>query len=266
MSRVHSNVSALWQLAAHRRAAGGAAVLAYHDVSADDRPDNVYSVSASMLRTHIRVIRRLGLQIVDLAQIVDRIERGASVDGLAALTFDDGLVGVYRNALTVLDVERAPATIFVVPGSLGVEPPWWPGAQRTMTVDELRECARCGVRLEAHSLLHRSLPSLVGDDLVVDLAANRSRHGELFGDPPTLLAYPFGHHDSRVRAASNDAGFRAGFTFLNGRARPSDDLFRLPRLAPWRGMRAVTLARHLARKPETWPDHQVGRVLDGGPK
>ena len=264
MGRIGPNASALWGLARNRCAAPGGAVLAYHDVSEGDRPDEFYTVTASTLRAHIRMLRRLGMTIVNAVEIVDRIERGLTVDGLAALTFDDALVGVYRNALPVLESEDAPATIFVVPQALGVDPPWWPGSQRTMTVDELRDSAQRGMRLEAHSLLHRSLPSLVGDELAVDLAANMSRHTELFGGDPSLLAYPFGHHDARVRAAARDLGFRAGFTFLNGRARPNDDPFKLPRLAVWRGMRSLTLARHLARQPDAWPDNQADTVLDDG--
>ena len=263
MGRIRTNATAFWQLARHRRAAAGAAILGYHDVVDGGRPDDFYTVTAAALRAHIRTLRRLGMEIVDLGEIVDRLEQGVSVDGLAALTFDDALVGVVRSALPVLQSEEAPATIFVVPGALGVDPPWWPGAQRTMTVDELRTAARQGIRLEAHTLLHRSLPSLPGEDLLTDLAANRSRHAELFGDPPSLLAYPSGHHDGRVRAAARDAGFRAGFTFLNGRVESENDRFKLPRLAVWRGMGAVTLARHLARQPGTWPDHQWDVVLEG---
>ena len=49
--------------------------------------------------------------------------------------------------------------------------------------------------------------------------------GSGFKEPSTrtavdLLAYPSGHHDARVRAHAAAAGYRAGFTFLNGRVLP----------------------------------------------
>jgi peptidoglycan/xylan/chitin deacetylase (PgdA/CDA1 family) len=261
-----ANLGALARLAATRRAAGGAAVLGYHDVVADaERTAEHHSVTADQLRSHIRLLRRLGLRIAPLAELVAMHRAGTSLDGLAALTFDDALVGVHDHALEVLDDERTPATVFVVTDAVGVAPPWWPGSARTMTSDELRTVAAAGVSLAAHSSRHASLPSLGDDELTDDLTRSRARVAALDGGDPDVLAYPFGHHDARVRAAARAAGFTAALTFLNGRARPDDDAFRLPRLTAHRGLRSVTLARHLGRSPDRWPDHQADRVLDGGP-
>ena len=258
------NGGAVWQLAAHRRAAGGAAVMAYHDVTAGE-PREHYSVSAARLREHIVTLRRLGLEIVPLADIVRRLKRDEPVDALAAITFDDALVGVHRHALAVLRSEGAPATIFVVTDAIGVDPSWWPGAERTMTADELSDARAAGVTLESHSRAHRSLPTLSPSELLADFHHSRTVLAEQLDSSGSLLAYPFGHHGPTVRAAAREAGFDAAFTFLNGRPRPGDDLFRLARLTGWRGMRSIDLARHLGRNPDRWPDHQADVVLDGGP-
>lgn len=258
------NTEAVWQLARHRRAAGGAAVMAYHDVTAG-QPVEHYSVSAARLREHIVTLRRLGLEIVPLADIVAKLTRGEVVDGLAAITFDDALVGVHRYGLDVLRAEGAPATIFVVADAIGVEPAWWPGAERTMTIGELADACAAGVTLESHSRAHRSLPTMSAGELLDDFGHSRRVLFDELDSPGSLLAYPFGHHDPAVRAAAQEAGFAAAFTFLNGRPRPGDDLFKLARLTGWRGMRAIDLARHLGRDPRRWPDHQADIVREGGP-
>ena len=259
------NARAAWQLAHHRRAAGGAAILAYHDVTADAQTDERYTVSGRQLRDHIATLRRLGLRIVPLTEIVARLQRGEPVDDLAALTFDDALVGVHHVALEILTEAAAPATIFVVADGINVSPSWWPGAQRTMTTGELDEAMRAGVSLEAHSSQHRSLPRSSAADLAEDLAHCRRVLADDLGSNAELLAYPFGHHDGRVRDAARACGYRAAFTFLNGRAQPGDDLFKLARLTATRTMSRITLARHLARLPHDWHGHQADVVLDGGP-
>jgi len=259
------NARAAWQLARHRRAAGGAAILAYHDVTKDARPDEHYTVSGRQLRDHIATLRRLGLRIVPLGEIVARLGRGEAVDDLAALTFDDALVGVHHVALDILTEAAAPATIFIVADGIGISPSWWPGAQRTMTASELDEARGAGVGLEAHSSRHQSLPRSTAADLAEDLAHCRRVLTDDFGSNAELLAYPFGHHDGSVRDVARACGYRAAFTFLNGRARPGDDLFKLPRLTATRTMDRVTLARHLARAPHDWHGHQADTVLDGGP-
>lgn len=75
-----------------------------------------------------------------------------------------------------------------------------------------------------------------------------------------LLAYPFDHHDARVRATVVDAGYRAAFTFLNGRITPGVDSYRLPRLTMWKGQGRPRLSYHLARPAHSWPDTQCPAV------
>ena len=240
-------------------------MLGYHDVRADgEASDEHYTVSAGQLRAHIDTVRRAGLQIVSLGEIVGRLTGGRPVDGLAAVTFDDALVGVHRHALPVLRDLQVPATVFVVTDAIGVSPPWWPGAARTMTADELRDAMAGGVELHSHSSVHASLPTLAQAELHADLTRSRAVLHDTFGAPADLLAYPSGHHDGAVRAAAAVAGFRAAVTFLNGRLRDGDDALRIPRFTAHAGMTPVTLARHLARPPALWPDHQLDAVGPDG--
>ena len=265
LTSLRANGAALARMAVTRRAAAGAAVLGYHDVRADGEPgDEHYTVSATQLRAHIDTVRRAGLQIVALADIVELLASGRPVDGLAAITFDDALVGVHRHALPVLRELQVPATVFVVTDAIGVSPPWWPGAVRTMTADELREAKAAGVDLHSHSSVHASLPALAPDVLHADLAHSRALLRDTFGASANLLAYPSGHHSPAVRTAATNAGFGAAVTFLNGRLRPGDDPMRIPRFTAHAGMTAVALARHLARPPALWPDHQLDAVGPDG--
>ena len=240
------------------RAAGGAVVLGYHDVVARDAEG--LTVTATALRGHIRLLRRLGLRIAPLDELCRRLLVGDPATDLAVLTFDDGLSGVHRHALAVLAEEGAPATLFAVSDRWGVVPRWWPGSGRVMTRGEFRDVVAAGVAIEAHTRTHPSLPGLADADLRRELHDCRRELEDLGGAAVRAVAYPDGHHDRRVRAAARDAGYELGFTFLNGRIASTDDPFRLPRLTMHAGHTVARLAYHLARPAASWPDHQLAVV------
>jgi peptidoglycan/xylan/chitin deacetylase (PgdA/CDA1 family) len=241
-------------------APSGAIVLAYHDVGDDPTNRTSYYVSPAQLRKQLSTLASFGLRFVPLSELLDRLDASERVDGLASVVFDDGLVGVHHWALPVLCELGVPATVFVVAGALGTAPPWWPGAARTMTEGEVLEVASAGMAVESHTLTHASLPSLGPAALTEELGASRARLEDLIGQSVRTVAYPFGHFDERVRRASEQNGYRAGFSFLNGRVRSGDDRFRYPRLNMWAGQGRLRLAYHVARPGGSWPPTQVREV------
>ncbi len=230
----------------------GAAVLCYHDVGTDRENSTDYYVSPSRLRAQLEAIATWGLRFVDLREVLDRLERGTSLDGLVAVTFDDALAGVLDHALDVLQELRVPATVFVVTDVRGVVPPFWPGAQRTLRTDELRELSAAGIRLGSHTCVHRSLTELDDEQLRDELVRSRGDLEHLTGETCDLLAYPFGHHDGRVKLAAEDAGFRAACTFSFGRVTAGSDRYALPRFCMGPGHHRARLAYQLSRPPYAW--------------
>lgn len=260
-ARLGNLLGAVGQLVGHRRVPPAAVVLAYHDVLASGEPaPNPYTVAADALRSQLRLVRWLGFRLVELKVLTDRLLRGEDPAGLAAVCFDDALVGVYRHALPVLLAERVPATLLPVTTALGVAPTWWPSSARTMNRTELDEAVGAGLGIAAHTRTHRSLPDLDDASLAEELAGARAELADIAAAPVHVLAYPFGHHDGRVRAAARAAGYQAGFTFLNGTLTGAEDVFRLPRLTMGHRSGALRFGYHLTRPPASWPDHQIKTV------
>jgi len=248
-------------LAGGRLRTPGAIVLAYHDVGND--PDNAtdYYVSPSRLRQQLGRAVGWGVRFVDLAELTSAVISGDDTDRLGAIVFDDSLVGVHHHALPILVEAGLPATIFAVSDALGSVPPWWQGAARVMTRSEIEEAASAGLRIASHTCTHPSLPSLGANGIHDELSDSKSRLEDIVGSEIDLLAYPYGHHDQRVRDEAARAGYRAGFSFLNGRITAGLDPLRLPRLGMWQGQAPLRLAYHLARPPDSWPDTQLGTVV-----
>ena len=265
-SRLAGPLSAAGRLLTGSAGRGGGVVLCYHDVVAGPEVDDPWNVTAAQLRTHLRVVRRLGFRFVTLADLTGRALRGEPVDSLAALAFDDALAGVARHGLPILHELGVPSTLMTVSRAWGRPPPWWPGAERTMTRAELAEAVAHGIDLAAHTRSHASLTALADGPtgpLRDEVAGCRDELEDLTGAPVDLFAYPFGHHDPAVRAQVQEAGYAAAFTFLNGRVEPVGpglDRHRLPRLTMGAHQSAARLTYHLARSAASWPDHQLDRV------
>jgi peptidoglycan/xylan/chitin deacetylase (PgdA/CDA1 family) len=231
----------------------GAAVLCYHDVGDDPTNRTDYYVAPQRFRAHLEWMREWGLTIVPLAEVVDRVAAGRELDGLVALTFDDALAGVLEHAAPLLEEYRAPATVFVVTGVVGIDPPFWPGAARTQGADELRRLAASGlVTLGSHTVTHASLPDLADAARAHELVESRAWLSELTGTTVDLLAYPFGHHDPPSEAAALAAGYRAACTFTLGRVTASTPLTAIPRFCIGPMHDRLRLARQLARSPQAW--------------
>ncbi len=230
----------------------GAAVLCYHDVGDDADNTTDYYVSPRLLEQHIAWIRAWGLTFVPLGEIVDRLLGGRDLDGLVAVTFDDALVGVGRDAAPVLEEHGVPATVFVVTAVLGIDPPFWPGAARTMTAAELHELSASGlVTLASHTAHHVSLPDTDSETRIVELRGPREWLGAA-GGITDLLAYPFGHHDPASEAAARSEGYRAACTFTFGRVTPTTDPHAIPRFCIGPAHDRFRLARQLARPARAW--------------
>lgn len=257
ISRASQITETLLTGARTRQGADGAVVLAYHDVVAAEPGENEWVVSARRLRMHVETLRRMGFSIVPIGELIDRMAANDPIDRLAVLTFDDALLGVHRHAAPILADLDAPATVFVVSDAPEGPPAWWPNSGPIMSADQVAEMQREGWTIGAHSRTHASLPTLSAGDIVHEVSGSRAAlQARGFGAVDTF-AYPFGHYDSRVLEAIAGAGYRAAFTFLNGRITSGLDRFRLPRLTMGVHSTAARLAYHLLRPADTWPEHQL---------
>jgi peptidoglycan/xylan/chitin deacetylase (PgdA/CDA1 family) len=205
-------------------------VLCYHGVS-DAWPDE-FAVRPSAFEAQLRTLLRLGYRPASAADVLSGRRR------LLHVTFDDA----YRSVASALPILRGlgvPATIFVCSGyadggrplaipELEAAAAEHPDELETMPWDELRAISTDGVALGSHTVSHAHLTRLSDEELDRELRTSRARLEDEIGHPCDLLAYPFGEHDARVRAAARRAGYRAAFA-LRAPTRPTD-LFAVPRV------------------------------------
>jgi peptidoglycan/xylan/chitin deacetylase (PgdA/CDA1 family) len=100
-----------------------------------------------------------------------------------------------------------------------------PAELATMSWDELREHADRGVQIGSHTVAHSHLTRLSDAELRRELEDSKDEAEAELGRPCRELAYPYGEHDERVRAAARGACYERAFG-LRGR---KDDGYALPR-------------------------------------
>ena len=219
-------------------APGGIIVLMYHRVGmARNAWESRYAIGPGRFEAHMLALERGGLRAVAVDSLNDWLEGGASpAPGAFVLTFDDGFRDVRLNALPVLERLRWPFTVFLVSSLIGKEDVWTRASNPDgvtyplLDADEILDMQRRGVSFQSHSRCHSSLPTLDDDQLATELIASRASLQQMLGRPVDYFAYPFGHVDERVVAATRRAGYRAAFSTQPGFNRRDVDRFRIRRI------------------------------------
>jgi peptidoglycan/xylan/chitin deacetylase (PgdA/CDA1 family) len=219
-----------------------ALTLCYHAVS--DTWERALALPEARLLRQVRVLKRAGFRSCTAAEAAFGHGRRFHV------TFDDAFARIGNTLSRLLDLgvhhsvyvcttlaDRGGAPL-VIP-ELAQEPRY---ELATLGWDELRALASAGTEIYSHTASHPHLPLLSDAELRFELGSSRERLVDEMGRPCPFLAYPFGEHDARVRAAAQAAGYEAAFAL--GRSGIMEDRFALPRVGIYR---KDTLPRVLAK-------------------
>jgi peptidoglycan/xylan/chitin deacetylase (PgdA/CDA1 family)/aminoglycoside phosphotransferase (APT) family kinase protein len=209
-------------------------VLCYHSVS--DDWDHQLAVTPAAFERQLRSMVRRRYRPVSADEAV------AGRGRVFHVTFDDA----YRDiepALDLLESLGASATIFAATAFADRDRPLavpelmdevsaYPERLATMDWAKLRELVARGFEVGSHTVSHPHLPLLGDDELDAELLGSKLRCEEELGVPCRYLAYPYGEHDERVRAAARRAGYAAAFV-LHDRD-PHEDRFAVSRVDMYR--------------------------------
>ena len=139
------------------------------------------------------------------------------------ITFDDGYVDNYTNAMPVLKKYGMRATIFVVPGFTDVQPNY-------LTWEQLKEMEKNGFSVQSHTLNHRALEELPDDEIRAELLNSKLLIEKNLGHPVDFLAYPTGTYNLHIAGIAKDVGYKAAFTIRYGNVDKGSNIYALERV------------------------------------
>lgn len=213
-------------------------VLMYHRVGAASNAwEARYTIGPENFAGHMQALADKGFRAVPIDSLVAWLEGGTPLpEGAFVLTFDDGFRGVRDHALPVLERLGWPCTVFLVSDLVGGRDVWTqaenPSGATYPLLDEaeIHDMMRRNVTFHSHTRSHADLPTLDDARLADELAGSRAALSALLGYDVPYIAYPFGHVDERVEAATRAAGYRAAFSTQPGFNRRNVNRYRIRRL------------------------------------
>jgi peptidoglycan/xylan/chitin deacetylase (PgdA/CDA1 family) len=159
--------------------------------------------------------------VIPLGTLVDALQgRGGVPDRSVVITFDDGWLTQYENALPILQRLHFTATFFVITKQVGVGPKY-------MTLEQIQALQRAGMTIASHSRTHPDLTKANTAQLRDEIAGSRHDLQKMLGINTDLFAYPYGAWNKRVATAARGAGYRAARAAAGGSWNDLADQFSL---------------------------------------
>lgn len=247
---------------------GAPVLLAYHAIEdVDDAVIGPWCVGPEAFERQLDALEDVGVSWIGVRELEAWLAGEDLPPRSVLLTFDDGYADLLENAAPVLERRGIPALVLVVGEQIGGWNEW--DARRgavklpLLDVDQLRELARRGWAIGAHTASHAHLTQLDDAALHHELVQPLRVLAEHDLDVVPVLAYPHGEHNARVRAATRRAGYAAALA-LEGRrpSRSERGRFAVPRVEVRQDSTPESVVAAVLDRP--WhPVREVERELRG---
>ncbi len=191
-------------------------IIAYHDVS-NKRAINYTSISKKLLEKHLKDLSNKNIRSFSKSEVFDGLFLNNKNKVL--ITFDDGYVGVYDNAMPIMDRLGYKGLVFMPAGFIGGKNEWdFTPLGRLEHLDNkmLRNMAKNGWIIGSHSFTHTDLRKCEKGSLLKEVCDSKKAIEDIIGEEVFTFAYPFGLYDRRVMDAVMECGYRYAFATSRG--------------------------------------------------
>ncbi len=183
-----------------------------------------FSVPAGVVQTTVfHLINSIGELTSDNVSLI-RKETMAGVfkTGAISLTFDDGWLSQYTNALPVLDKAGLKGTFYIATRQLADT-----GFSGFVSKIQIADLYARGHEIGAHTRTHPFLPTLSESMQREEIAGSRQDLIDMNVGTILTFAYPFGEYDARTTVLVKEAGFASARSTIPGTVLPTSDRYQL---------------------------------------
>ncbi|NOV02918.1 polysaccharide deacetylase family protein [Paenibacillus sp. LMG 31457] len=150
----------------------------------------------------------------------DRSEK--SPEKPVLLTFDDGYLDNYEEAMPILAKYGFPATLFVSPGMTEQD--------GYLNWEQIKKMQAGGWDIQPHGMSHPHLPKLSADEQAYEIVEARKQIEERLGTKADIFCYPYGEYNKTTLKLLQHHGFRYAFTIDQGFATNEQSPYLLKRI------------------------------------
>lgn len=215
------------------------AILSYHQT--DRRPPwgtpgRSLVLTPERFERQMRALHARGWRCLSLNDLGPYL-RGERAGPVVGLTFDDGYLGNFLNALPVLRALDFTATMFVVSSEIGGlnrwDAPLGVAPQPLMDLPHLREWIAAGMEVGAHTVTHPDLTAVGPERAHEEIVQCRHALEAALDHEVRSFCYPYGRHGADHVASVQAAGYEWAVTTFSHRACAGADSLQIPRITVW---------------------------------
>lgn len=223
----------------------GGAILTYHHVGPCPRGARIKGLYVSP-RLFERQLSELTTEGYSSAPLTRICQNDPTTPRRFFVTFDDGFLDVFDQALPILRARKACGIVFLVSDLLGKTNEWQQGAgdvtMPLMDDQQVREWLAGGQQIGSHTQTHPRLTQLAPAAAKEQIVASKKLLEDRFGVPIEHFCYPYGDWNQTVRDLVIEAGYQTACTTqtgVNTHDTPLHELKRFTARYPSRNLRAI---------------------------
>ncbi len=225
-------------------------VLIYHHINSHS--GDTVTVTPDVFTDQMNFLAQAGYSTLSIDDLMNILRKGQKVSNKAVLiTFDDGWLDNYLNAVPVLKKLRFKASFFIITGRVDAASNSRNRAVYDIPVHEVAkafirqgDAARVVLdwdtirrveenpffRFYSHTVSHPRCAELSNNDLLDELSESKRRIESELGRPCPYLCWPYGSFTDNTIEAAKQSGYTGIFTTLEGFCDPVSDPLRIQRV------------------------------------
>lgn len=186
-------------------------ILCYHQIrdwrGSDSKTAKDYICPTTVFTQQMQMLADSGYNAITADQLYAYMTTGAALPNKPVfLTFDDGDLDQYENALPVLDKHKFKAMFGIMTVAIGRR-----GKQPYMDKTQIKDLADRGHEVSCHTWDHHNTKKYTATDWVTQAVEPKKKLEDITGKPVKYFVYPFGLWNHEAAAELQKLGYLASF-------------------------------------------------------